>query len=264
MPRAAVRSNGYEVRSVRKALEILCAFSTRNPTLGVSQISRMLGLPKSTAHNLLRTLQGLQFLSQDENKKTFRLGPRLFELGLQVSQVVQLEAIARPYLHELREATKETVKLAVPSGRQALIAAAEESPYELHTRGDAGHRCPLHSTSLGKTILAFMPAAISGSLITQHGLPPITSHTITAVDKMDGELASIRNSGIAYDLEENEIGVCCAAAPVRDSSGKLVAALSVSGPTARISATRLRELATQVRKTAEEISNGLASVTTAI
>jgi DNA-binding IclR family transcriptional regulator len=177
---------------------------------------------------------------------------------------VQLEAIARPYLHELRELTKETVKLAVPSGRQALIIAAEESPFELHTRGDTGHRCPLHSTSLGKTMLAFMPATIARSLIHQHGLPAITAHTITSWDRMEGELAAIRKSGMAIDLEENEIGVRCASAPVRDVSGKMVAAISVSGPTVRITEDGLRKLAGQAKASAEAISQAFVAATASV
>jgi DNA-binding IclR family transcriptional regulator len=149
----------YEVGSVRKALEILCAFNNMGPaTQSVADLSRQLGMPKSTVYNLLQTLESLDFLRQDPADRCYRLGPRLYELGLRYSHSTHLISSATPHLHKLAAETKETVKLGVLSGDEVLIVAAVESPYQLHTRGDLGMRAPLHCTGLGKAILAAVGA----------------------------------------------------------------------------------------------------------
>jgi len=251
------RVSAYEVASVRKALEILCAFSAGSPKLSVSQISRRLKLPKSTAHNLLRTLQGFDFISQDEETKLFSLGPRVFELGLHVSQVVQIESVAIPHLHQLRELMKETIRLAVPSDDEALIIAAEESPFKLHTRGDVGRRTPLYSASLGKILLASMPSDQIREFVGRRGLQPFTRNTITSLARLEAEIGKIRTDGYALDWEESEEGVRCAAAAVRDATGRVVAAMSVSGPATRITEQRLRDLAVWIKQHSDEISSAL-------
>lgn len=252
------RKSDYNVGSVGKALQILCTFSTAVPQLSVSQIGRKLGLPKSTTHNLLHTLASFDFVRQDEETRLFRLGPRLYELGLQVSQLVKIESVGRPHLRHLKELTKETVKLAVPSDGEVLVIAAEESPYELHTRGDAGRRTPLHSTSLGKAILASLPDEEIRSLLERRGLHRFTTNTITDLARLQREIATVRSEGYALDWEESELGVRCAAAAVTDVTGRVVATISISGPTTRISRQRIRELASYVKEHAVEISKALA------
>lgn len=251
MPTAA-----YEVASVRKALEILCGFSSRTPILSVSDISRRLGIPKSTAHNLLRTLHSFDFIAQDRETKTYRLGPRLYELGMQFSETMQLAAIALPHLRRLVEATRETAKLAVLSDGEALIVAAVESPYQLHTRGDSGRRAALHCTGLGKALLSCLTDREVREIAARRGLPAYTRHTITSLARLERELGRVRACGYAFDSEENEEGVRCLAAPVSGAPASGVCALSVSGPAGRIADDRLVAVAAQVREAAREL--GLA------
>ncbi|MGA2269422.1 MAG: IclR family transcriptional regulator [Bryobacteraceae bacterium] len=243
---------------MKKALEILCTFTSGPAEWGVSQISRELHLPKSTTHNLLRTLRGSDFLTQDAETKLFRLGPRVFELGLRASEILKVEAIAYPHLRELREATRETAKVAVPSDGQILIVAAAESAFQLHTRGDAGGRAYLHCTGLGKAILAAMPDDQVRVEVARHGLIRMAPNTITSMDRLERELESIRKAGYALDWEESEAGVRCAAAAVRGSNGRVVAAISVSGPSFRMTESRLHDLAQRVMQHAEAISREFA------
>jgi DNA-binding IclR family transcriptional regulator len=178
----------YDVGSVRKALEILCAFNGGPPSLGVADVSRQLGMPKSTAHNLLQTLESLDFLRQDPADRRYRLGPRLYELGLQYSHSTHLISSAAPHLQSLGIETKETVKLGVRSGDEVLIVAAVESPYQLHTQGDLGTRAPLHCTGLGKAILATLGAEeVTANLAAENALRSTGPRT------PEGKVRSSRN-----------------------------------------------------------------------
>lgn len=254
-------SRSVEVASVRKALEILCAFNRESPSLTVSELSRRLAIPKSTVHNLLRTLQSLDFLAQDPVDKQFRLGPRVFELGLVFSHITQLVAVAHPRLRRLAELTRETVKLATLSSGEVLILAAAESPFQLHTRGDVGRRAPVHCTSLGKAMLASLPDSEILEIVAHQGLAPFTAKTITSLASLEAEVRRIRTRGYAIDWEENEAGVACVAASIPDPQGRLVAAISISGPVSRINEDSLAGLGTKVLDVARSIAESLGGST---
>lgn len=247
----------YEVSSVRKALEILCAFTPETSRLAVSDLSRALSIPKSTVHNLLHTLQNLQFLEQDPADRSFALGPKVFELGLLFSRSMTLIRQAFPHMRRLADQTKETVKLAMLTHGEGLVLEAIESPYQLHTRGDIGRRAALHCSSLGKALLASLSDPEITEIVAQRGLARFTNRTITQLSRLQEEVRGIRSSGYALDWEENEEGVCCAAVAIADASGRTSSAVSISGPTSRISEGRLVEFAQMVAETARAISASL-------
>lgn len=253
----SLNAGPYEVGSVRKALEILCAFNSGGASLGVADLGRQLGMPKSTVHNLLQTLESLDFLRQDPADRRYRLGPRLYELGLRYSHSTHLISSAGPHLHKLAAETKETVKLGVLSGDEVLIVAAVESPYQLHTRGDLGTRAPLHCTGLGKAILAALGAEEVKAIAKRRGLAPYTRHSITNVDELQRELADIRSRGFATDMEENEVGVVCVAAPIEVRLHREAASVSVSGPSSRLNAERRKQSSHLVVQTARAIERAL-------
>jgi IclR family KDG regulon transcriptional repressor len=253
----APRPSG-QVGAVRKALEILCQFDEQTAALTVSEAGRRLNIPKSTAHNLLRTLQAYDFLQQDPADRRYRLGPRLFELSSVFSHHTPLLAAARPHLKRLAERTRETVKLGVLSEGEVLILAAIESPFQLHTRGDEGKRAPLHCTGLGKAILAALSDAQVRAILAPRGLRRFTPQTITDWDRLEKELRQIRARGWAADWEENEAGVVCVAAPVPNPRGGLTASISVSAPGARLARARLAGVAAQVVAAVRAVAAALA------
>ena len=258
MNKARAGGNGdYEVGSVRKALEILCEFTVNEPCLSVSELSRRLGMPKSTAHNLLRTLDGLDFLRQDPADRRYRLGPRVYELGLRFSRSTQLVSTALPHLRRLAEETKETVKLALLSCDEILIVAAVESPHQLHTRGDVGMRAPLHCTGLGKAILSKLDADEALGIVARRGLARFTPHTICDRGQLARELERIRADGYTIDLEENELGVVCVAAAIPVRADRPVAALSVSGPSSRLDEDDIRNCSRLVLETTRAVGRAL-------
>lgn len=239
-------AHGYEVASVGKALELLTAFSSEVPTWTLAGLSRHLGFPKSTAHSLLKTLQSFDLIRQNQQERTYHLGPRALELGLVFSQGAAPLAQARPVLRRLAAKSGETAKLGVLAGNQVLVIAAVESAHQLHTRGDVGTRWPLHSTSLGKAILSALPAIEAQALLERQDLNRYTHRTATSWPKLRVDLAAIRHRGYALDLEENEHGVRCVAAAFTDPLRGDVSAISVSGPSLRLAVGDLKNLAIEV------------------
>jgi IclR family transcriptional regulator, KDG regulon repressor len=248
----------YEVSSVRKALELLCAFRLEDSKRSLTALADTVGIPKSTAHNLLKTLQLYDFVRQDAETKRYQLGPRVHELGFLFSQGSDLIPRAAPFLRKLAEQTMETVKLGVLSNGQMLVVFAIESPHQLHTRGDVGRRWCLHSSGLGKAILAALPLEEALELIQRQGMQRFTSRTITDIHKLEANIREARVQGYALDWEENEPGVRCLASGVRGAFG-IVAAVSVSGPRLRITEKTSRELALLVVEAARNIAGALRS-----
>lgn len=247
----------YEVGAVRKALELLCQFDAAHTAHSVSGLSRSLEIPKSTAHNLLRTLESLDFLRQDPGDRRYTLGPRVFELGLVYSRESSLTSVAYPFMRKLAAETKETVKIGVPSGPDVVVLAAIESPFQLHTRGDAGLRAPLYCTGLGKAILSALPDDVIADVVAARSLRAMTPNTITDTAALLTEIQGIRRRGYAIDEEEHETGVVCAAAPITASAQGIKAALSVSAPASRMHEAELKACAKLVARTSRQITDSL-------
>ncbi|MCA2962705.1 MAG: IclR family transcriptional regulator [Acidobacteriaceae bacterium] len=240
---SAIPNGGHgAVSSVEKALRLLSTFSLASPQWALSDLAREQGMPKSTAHNLLKTLQAFDLVRQDPEDRVYRLGPRALEMGFLYARSTELLGQARPHLRRLAERSRETVKLGMLSDSQVLIVAAVESTHQLHTRGDIGTRWPLHSTGLGKAILSALPLAEAEALTRRRGLAALTKQTATSWPKLRAELAATRERGYAVDREENEAGVRCVAAAFVDPLRGAVAAVSVSGPSVRLSDAELATL----------------------
>lgn len=259
MSESSLAKPRYEVAAVRKALAILCSFTNDRPALTVSDLGRMLKMPKSTAFNLLGTLQRFDFVSQDAATKQYRLGRKVFELGALFSGRSRLLTCALPHLQRLRESTKETVKLGVLADAGALVMAAIESPLILHTRGDEGRLAPLHCTGVGKALLALLPEDEWRGLIARAGLALFTPRTITSLAQLERDVNETRSRGYTVDYEEHEEGVRCVGAPVRDATGRERVVISVSGPASRFTTERVPGLAAQVVETAKAISAAMGT-----
>jgi len=244
----------YEVSSVRKALELLASFTPRTTSWALSDLARSVGIPKSTAHNLLRTLQSFDLVCQDADTHTYSLGPRALELGLIFTRCTDLLSHARAVVSRLAEVSGETVKVGILSRDQVSIINAVESTHQLHTRGDVGTRWPLHSSSLGKAILSALPTEEAAEILARRGMPRLTANTLTTWPEVEREMKRIRSRGYACDMEENEPGVRCIAAPATDALHRRVAAIGISGPVARIKNSMMDELAQHVMDAARALA----------
>lgn len=246
-----------KIGSVQRAIEILALFDNATPELGTTDISKSLGLHKSTVASLVYTLAANGYLRQNPNTRKYRLGFTLLERASAMLEQVEIRQVAYPFLLELRNRWDETVNLAVLDGGEIVYVERFLGSKGLGMRSEVGTRAPAHSTALGKAILACHSTAHVNSFLKQCGLPRLTPNTITDPERFLAELEKTREQGYAVDDEENEIGGRCVAVPVFEQTGKVVAAVSVSAPAPRLLMDRLAEAATMVRETAKAISRSL-------
>lgn len=217
--------------SVDKAVDILRVFQDEPSGLGITEVARLAGLPKTTAHRLMNTLTSNGALERSGD--TFRLGPLIFDLvsGSGSSDYANLiSEVVTPFLASLFEQTRHTVHLAYLEGKDVAYANKLFSTQKVTSPSRIGGRAPSYCTGVGKALLAFnQPRAeivMAGELIRW------TPNTITDPDRLRMELATIRSEGIAYDREEISPGLSCVAIPVFGLENKAVAALSISSPSA--------------------------------
>ncbi|MCP2251609.1 transcriptional regulator, IclR family [Prauserella aidingensis] len=228
---------------------LLSAFRAGDDALGVSELARRTGVPKSTTHRLAAHLTD-QGLLEPAGRGRLRLALKLFEIGQLAAAQRGLVDAARPYLADLREATRNTAHLAVLEGTEVVYLDILRGPDAPTLPSRVGGRFPAHATSVGKAILAFSSQSVVDGVVTA-GLPRISPRTVTAPGLFRTQLATIARDGIAYDREESGVGVVCAGAPLVGSDGTAVAALSLSGWTNRM---RLDRVAPAVRTAALTLS----------
>jgi DNA-binding IclR family transcriptional regulator len=248
---------GGGVQVVDRIAAIFDCFLTNVSEVGIGELSRVTGLSKGTIHRLLAALEQNRFVEQNPATKQYRLGLKLFELGSHAVSQVDLVAVAQPYLQELAEATGETAHLGVIRDQMVLYIAKVEGWHSLRMPSHVGHRMPMYCLGLGKILLAHLNDAELEQYLQTADLKAMTPNTITKLDVLRAELANARRNGFSVDNEELELGLRCIAAPIRDYTGNVVAALSVSGPTTRLTAAKTSELAGNIVRAAAEASERL-------
>jgi IclR family KDG regulon transcriptional repressor len=218
--------------TVRKAMAVISAFSDGEPVLGVSELSRRLGIGKSTVHRILTTLAADGFVERTSDDR-YRLSLKLYEIGQQVAASTELRERVHPSLERLRNESGETAHLAVLAGTDVVYLDRLESPHMLRLMTRVGRRRAAHATSSGKCLLAFgAPADLDRVLAG--GLPRLGPRTITSPDLLHRALDEVRRRGYAMSVEESAPGVASVAAPLFDGDGECVAAMSVAGPVTRM------------------------------
>lgn len=242
--------------SVTSALLVLKVFSEDEAEIGISSLAKRLGLAKSTVHRLAVTLAAEGFLEQNPENGRYRLGLALFGLGALVRRRMDVSNQARPLLGVLRDKTQEGVHLAILADTSIMYLYNLETSQAIGIRSYIGTRKPAFCTCEGRVLLAFGPPEVVTSVI-EEGLVARTPKTNTDPVALRKTLDEVRQSGYAIDDEESEVGMRGVAAPVRDISGKVVAAVGLAGPIQRLTKKDLRALAPQVIATADAISTRL-------
>ncbi|HET7679107.1 MAG TPA: IclR family transcriptional regulator [Xanthobacteraceae bacterium] len=249
-------SKQRRLSSVGTAIQLLKAFSEEQVDIGISELSRRLGVAKSTVHRLAATLAAEGLLEQDRESEKYRLGIALFRLGALVRRRMDISSQGRPYLYELREKTNETVHLAILDGTEIMYVYNLESTQAIRMRSDLGVRKPAYCTAEGQAILAFQPQEVVDAVIAQ-GLSPRTPQTITDPAKLIKALAVVRQRGCAIEDEESEIGMRGISAPIRNDAGDVVAAVGLAGPVTRLSKKAITAFIPHVIETADLVSRRL-------
>lgn len=223
----------WVLQTVRKVTQVLDLFSLENPEWSVGEAARVLEYPKSSMSELMSSLADQRLLHR-VGKGKYRLGWRLFELSQTLLRTTEFRVEARRVMEELVARWKETMHLAVLDDVHAVyVEKLQPAPAVRILLSWAGARLPAHGSGVGKVLLAHSPWEQIAARLEDMGLPRLTSNTITDLEELARELEEVRNRGYAYDMEEAAIGLCCVAAPIRDSKGRVVAALSFSVPAFR-------------------------------
>jgi DNA-binding IclR family transcriptional regulator len=247
-------SAGGTVQSVDRAVTVL-EILAGNGEAGVTDIATELGVHKSTAFRLIAALERRGLVEQTADRGKYRLGVGILRLAGATSARLDVVQEARPVCRRLAADTGETVNVAVLSDRAALYLDQVAGSSALQPHNWVGQRIPLHATSNGKVLLSGMePDDLETTLSS---LPAYTGATITSRARLRTELAAVRTDGYAVAVDELEEGLTAVASPVRNAHGDVVASLSVSGPSFRLTADRLEALVPAVRGAAAEVSHRL-------
>ena len=243
-----------EVPAVARAVLVLQALGRNDRGRRLSELSRELGLSKSTLSALLSTLERFDLVERDPDSLEFRLGLGLLDLGGAVLRRLDLRELARPSLRRLSELSGETAILHVRDGAEAVIADRSEPLRQLKVVAPLGHRLPAWAGSVAKAILAALPEREAAALVHRGPLPAFTPSSITGPDDYLAELARVRADGYALEDDEYLSGVRAVSAAIVDAAGRPVATLSIAAVRARVSAERLRALGAPVTEAAQDVS----------
>jgi DNA-binding IclR family transcriptional regulator len=244
------------IQSVDRALRILEAMAAEERPLGLGEIGARVNLHVSTVHRLLATLRARRFVEQDESTGRYRIGTMALKVGGSFLSGIDLRESLRPLLEILAAKSAETANLVILQGLEAVYVDHVIGTKVAKLFTQVGQRVPLHCTAVGKALLAFAPPQERVALSSRMTLTRFTKKTFVTRKALAEELMAVRAAGYAVDREEHEDGVACLAAPVFDSSGRVAAAIGVSGPSGRV-LTLVGVLAKTVQTCAAQASRSL-------
>lgn len=248
-------AGGSTVQSVDRAVSVLEILAHAGEC-GVTEIAGELGVHKSTAFRLVSALERRGLVEQHADRGKYRLGVGLIRLAAATTARLDLVQESRELCRALAVQTGETVNLTVLSDDAALYVDQVAGSSALQPHNWVGQRIPLHATSNGKVLLSAMPDADAARVVGRRPRP-FTDNTVTSLTVLAAQLAEVRDTGYAVAVDELEIGLTAVAAAVRNAHGDVVASISVSGPTFRLTGERLSSATTATRETGAEVSRRL-------
>lgn len=246
----------FMVQSVDRAFSIIEVFIRKNKPLGIPEIAEEVQLHKSVVHRLLATMKAHQFLEQSSETGKYRIGPKAFEAG-SIYMNSQLIIEGRRFLPGLTQETGELSHMAILNQGTLLYVINQGSPNSLLVHVPVGMRNPVHTTALGKVLLAWMKEEQAVELLNGQPLEPRTPKSIRTVEAFMAELPKVRIQGYALDDEETSLGSRCIAVPVRDYTGEVVAGISISGSIRTFDDARVEALAETLKHYGAAISERL-------
>ncbi len=247
------------VAVTQKVFAVLEAMSQqRKSGVPLEEITELSGIPKTTVHRLLYSMNKLGYVEQDPVTNLYSLAGKFFELGKNALPYQRLTVIAKPMMQRLLFSFGESVNLAVPQAGGAIYILVLESPKPHRLAASVGQFSFLHCTSVGKCMAAYMAPEEKEHSLARYGMPAMTTSTITSLEQFEAELERVRSEGVALDNEENAIGAICVGGPIFASDPHPIAALSVSGPSIRMSQ-NLPAIKDAVREVTQTVSFLLGS-----
>lgn len=222
------------VQSVSRALSILEMLADNPDGIGIIELSQKINLPKSTSHRLLKTLISNDFVYQNKENERYHVSMKLAQLSSNIIENIDLRQIVRPYIEQLSQAVNEVIHLCIRDDNSVVYIDKVESNRTLRMFSQIGKRAMLHCTGVGKVLLSGLTDEQIKEIINQTNLTKFTESTIVSVDDLFQEIETIRVNEYALDREEHEEGIYCISVPIKDYTGHIVAAFSISGPVERI------------------------------
>lgn len=256
-PRRNTRGGGAHVQSLSRALSLLEHIAASDSGITLSDLAQQVSLAASTTHRLLNTLEQHGFAALDADRGVWFVGVRAFTVGNAFLADRDVVSIARAYMHRLMEHSGESVNLAILDDAQAVFLAQVQCREMMRMLVRLGGRAPLHASGVGKALLATLTPHAANALLARHGLERFTDNTLDSPGALAGDLEGVRRLGYAYDDEEHAVGLRCVAATVHDEYGDAVAAISLSGPRARITDDRITLLGRLVVDSANDITRAM-------
>jgi len=245
--------------AVERTLSVLEAVAERSSGMSNADISRRLKIPKSSASYILRALVKNGYLRRDRESARYHLGLKVVGLSHRALAGLDIREVSEPILRQLVDTSQLTAHLAVLDNEEAVYIAKIDSPGFVKMNTWVGRRMQLHSTSVGKALIAHLPPEEVGPMLQRRGLYKRTPQTITVVSRFMRDLEKVREQGYAIDDEENSPGVRCVAAPIFNSEGGIEAAVGLSGTTYQFERASVPKIAELVRSAARKISQGLGA-----
>lgn len=242
-----------QVRSIVRALSILRALAASSDGLNLSETAERAGLAPSTAHRILTTLESERFVRFEQATGLWQVGVSAFTVGSAFARNRDIVGMARPYLRRLMEVTGETANIYVESGGEVICMAQVESRHAMRAITQVGGRVKMHLSGAGKALLSTMTDDHVLRIVGEHGLPRATPSTIVTPESLLRAVADTRRRRFAHDDEEFTEGLRCIAVPLYNETGRGIAALSISGPTARVTPARIPALEDILGQVADEI-----------
>ena len=252
------------VQSLGRAFGLLSAIADSQDGIGLTPLSRKVGLNSSTVFHLLKTMTAFGYVRQAEEGKRYFIGSGLFCLAASARSEVQLVGVAGPYLRELAEQTGDTSVFGMHSGDEMVVVAKSEGNGAFQISDRVGGARPSHCTAMGKVLLAAMREASLLQYLRDYELKAYTPNTITDTPRLLAELEDVRCRGLAFDDAEFHPELRCVASPVRDFTSQVIGALAVSGPAWRLSLQGLQEKSLVLQEFAERLSSALGHPKTEI
>ena len=240
--------------AVERALNILENVAHRRDGLTNSEISRKLAIPKSSASYILRTLERRGYLRRDAETGRYKLGLKILSLGGDAQANLDIADVALPFMRSLVERVHLTAHLAVLDQGEAVYIEKVEAPGFFKVNTWVGRRMYLHSTSVGKALLAWLPKHDMEAIVRQHGMKKRTPKTITTLSRLLKELEKVRTQGYAVDDEENNLGARCVGAPVFNQQGVIEASVGLSGTTNQVNSQTMPRILEALKDAARHIS----------
>lgn len=224
----------YKVKSLAKAVRVLECFSVQNPEMGVSEIAHTLNYQKSTVFNILSTFEELGYVSQNVQTGKYYLSLKILHFSYIVNSHLDFRRVFQQPINQIAQEIGEVCYLGIPHDRRVLYLDAAFPQSSSTYRSIMGETAPMYCTGLGKALLAFLPEEERQSILAEP-LEKFTDYTITDLMALTENLDEVRRNGFSVDNMEHEYGIRCVAVPVFNSERKVVAAVSVSGPSLRFS-----------------------------